>query len=249
MFSNIIEFLAPQVYLEINDNETYPSPTKINLPEWYKKIITLPSNRTVKSCVPFLDTLTSGYLLKMPVDLYIEHNTKTNNLNQNNASQYAEAFNAESYYKNNYININFQSQFHAPHQLQESPLLEKNKSLAIHKIMNPWIIKTPKNYSCLFVPPLNNADDRFSIIPGIVDTDTWNMQINFPILINGDKYPTLETTIKKGTPYVQILPFKRESWKMKISSQKRSDFIKNILKFHLNFSSYKNHFWNKKSWK
>jgi hypothetical protein len=25
---------------------------------------------------------------------------------------------------------------------------------------------------------------------------------------------TLETVIKKGTPYVQIIPFKRDSWKM-----------------------------------
>ena len=80
-------------------------------------------------------------------------------------------------------------------------------------LLNPWKIKTPKGYSCLFVPPLNNSDDRFSIIPGIVDTDTFPSEINFPIIINGDKYPVLETTIKKGTPYVQIIPFKRDSGK------------------------------------
>ena len=55
---------------------------------------------------------------------------------------------------------------------------------------------------------MNNADDRFSIIPGIVDTDTFNQEVNFPFVINGDKYSSLDTIIKKGTPCVQIIPFK-----------------------------------------
>jgi hypothetical protein len=99
----------------------------------------------------------------------------------------------------NFINLNStNSRYSSTEQLEGSPLIEKNKNLPFHKIINPWKIKTPKGYSCLFVPPLNNSDDRFSIIPGIVDTDTFPNEINFPIVINGDKYPTLETTIKKG---------------------------------------------------
>ena len=66
---------------------------------------------------------------------------------------------------------------------------------------------------------MNNTDDRFSIIPGIVDTDSFSLEINFPIVLNGDKYPVIKTTIKKGTPYVQVIPFKREKWKMKITTQ------------------------------
>jgi MinD superfamily P-loop ATPase len=97
---------------------------------------------------------------------------------------------------------------------------------------------------------MNNTDDRFSIIPGIVDTDTFDAEINFPIIINGDKYPILETTIERGTPYVQVIPFKRDSWKMKIErksahDQKKSRFIQNI---HI-LNNYKNIWWNKKSWK
>ena len=44
---------------------------------------------------------------------------------------------------------------------------------------------------------MNNNDDRFSIIPGIVDTDTYPMNINFPYVLNGDKYQTLDTVLKK----------------------------------------------------
>ena len=63
-------------------------------------------------------------------------------------------------------------------------VVEKNKNLPFHKILNPWIITTPPGYSTLFVPPLNNSDDRFSIIAGIVDTDTFKNEINFPIVIH-----------------------------------------------------------------
>ena len=111
------------------------------------------------------------------------------------------------------------------------------------------MIKTPPGYSCLFVPPLNNADDRFSIIAGIVDTDTFTQEINFPFVINGDKYPVLDTVVKMGTPYVQVIPFKRESWKMEIGESKQYRTLE-LFKFHQKYiHKYKNWFWRKKSWK
>jgi len=116
--------------------------------------------------------------------------------------------------------------------------------------LSPWTIKTPSGYSCLFLPPLNNADDRFSIIPGIVDTDIYPGEINFPIIVNGDKYPILETIIKMGTPFVQIIPFKREPWKMKIDNLDEKKLNKFKFKFGSSiYQTYKNLYWNKKSWK
>jgi len=103
-------------------------------------------------------------------------------------------------------------------------------------------------YSCLFIPPLNNRDDRFEIFSGIVETDRHPVEINFPFCINGDKYPVLNTIIKKGTPYVQIIPFKREDWKMKISENK--DHVKNQFSFLLWFKKlYREKSWRKTSWK
>ena len=123
--------------------------------------------------------------------------------------------------------------------------------MPFHKLLNPWIIKTPPGYSCLFLPPMNNSDDRFSIIPGIVDTDTFTSEINFPIIINGDKYPVLETVIKMGTPIAQVFPFKRESWKMVIEEE-NSEKEQNKRLFDLRstiINVYKNKWWSKKSWK
>jgi hypothetical protein len=124
---------------------------------------------------------------------------------------------------------------------------KKNNNFPAYKILSPWTIVTPKGYSCLFLPPMNNTDDRFSIIPGIVNTDTYNLPINFPILLNGDKYPVQDTFLKKGTPYVQVIPYKRESWNMEIKEEKQ--IVKKKFFYDLTFmQKYKNKFWNKVSW-
>ena len=139
---------------------------------------------------------------------------------------------------------------HGRQQLKGSPYIEKNMNQPFHKIINPWIIKTPPGYSCLFLPPMHNTDDRFSIIPGIVDTDTFKLEINFPIVINGDKYKSLKTTIERGTPFVQVIPFKRQSWKMKIepSNVKQRELDGFFYRMKL-IHNYKNLFWSKKIWK
>jgi hypothetical protein len=246
MFDKEIEFSAQEDYFALK--EDYPTPIKLNIPEWYKKLGHSVSNMTVKGCMPFLDTLTSGYLLKMPQDFHVRHNVE----NHHGLKDSFQAFGLHNmsrllFEKN--INLNTGSDVHFVSQIDGSPYVKKNKNLPFYKILNPWKIKTPKGYSCLFVPPLNNTDDRFSIIPGIVDTDTFPNYVNFPIVINGDKYPILETIIKKSTPYVQIIPFKRDSWKMKIKPREQEEIKNSRLFYHLKvLNAYKEKFWSKKSW-
>ena len=152
--------------------------------------------------------------------------------------------------------INLKLSSHAPeiqgtHQVEGWPKLEKNLDGPIHKFINPWKIKTPPGYSCLFLPVLNNNDSAFEIIPGIVDTDSFPLEINFPFILNGYKYKApIKFFIKKGTPIVQVFPFKRQKWKMKITpfdTKKRT--IDSGL-FHTTLlSRYKNYFWYKKDYK
>ena len=251
MFDKEIEFSAHEDYFALK--EDYPIPTKLNIPDWYKKLEHTVLNKTVKGCMPFLDTLTSGYILKMPQDFHVRHNIDNQN---EKGEEFKDSFQTFAlhdqpqllYAKS--LNLNSGIDVHNINQLKGSSLVEKNKNLPFYKIINPWKIKTPKGYSCLFVPPLNNSDDRFSIIPGIVDTDTFPNEINFPIVINGDKYPILEDTIKKGTPYVQIIPFKRNSWKMILKSREQKEIQNSRLFYGLSLLNlYKDKHWNKKSWK
>jgi hypothetical protein len=251
MFNKEIEFSAHEDYFSLK--EDYPTPIKLNIPEWYKKLEHTIFNRTIKGCMPFLDTLTSGYLLKMPQDFNIRHNIDTKNEKGEYIKDSFQTFglyDMQQLLNAKHINLNCGIDIHHTKQLEGSPFVEKNKNFPFYKIMNPWKIKTPKGYSCLFVPPLNNADDRFSIIPGIVDTDTFPLEVNFPIILNGDKYPVLETTIKKGTPYVQIIPFKRDSWKMAFKTRKQKEIQNPKLFYGLKLiNTYKDKYWNKKSWK
>tara|TARA_E500000318_G_scaffold83016_2_gene78546 strand:+ start:1611 stop:2351 length:741 start_codon:yes stop_codon:yes gene_type:complete len=246
MFSNIIEFKCNKDFIE-SQKDNLPIPAKLNIPQWYKEMSHKVNQRTIKGCMPFLDTLTTGYLLKMPVDYHIRHNI---NIDGEKITDYlstsGECF--DPVIKAS-TNLNYGDTFHPIEQLGKCPYVEKNKKLKIHKIHNPWLIKTPPGYSTLFLPPMNNADDRFSIIPGIVDTDEFDMEVNFPFVVNGDKYDSLETTIKYGTPYVQVIPFKREKWSMKVVENK-----KRFSKRHFSFTkylldNYKKRYWKVKKWK
>ena len=246
IFSKKIEFSSTEEYVDLKQD--YPKPAKYFTPEWFKKLNHSIKEMTVKGCMPFLDTLTTGYILSVPQDYIIRHNV------MNEEAKKLDAFQSSSLMYYNYppmgINLSQKVEVHSTNQLAGSPLIEKNKNLPFHKIMNPWLIKTPPGYSCLFVPPLNNKDDRFEILPGIVDTDTYEKEVNFPIVINGDKYPSLDTIIKKGTPYVQVIPFKRNDWEMKIKVRDEKKYKPWQFFYRLKLiHAYKTFFWKKKNYK
>lgn len=239
MFENIIEFSAEEKYLKIK--EDYPKPIKVNVPEWFKKLEHSSENKTVKGCIPFLQTLTTGYLLSLPQDFHL-----INNMYEPDKDRSVSSFKAANLTHDLNLNVDQNNDNHPTEQLKGSPLVKKNNNFAVHKIINPWKIKTPKGYSCLFLPPMNNTDDRFSIISGIVDTDSFNMTVNFPFIVNSDKYPVLDTILEKGTPYVQVIPFKRESWKMKISKMKEHNFSFSIFNTKI-IHNYRKLYWNNKT--
>ena len=82
-----------------------------------------------------------------------------------------------------------------------------------------------------------------------MDTDIHRLPVNFPFIINTDKYPALNTVIKKGTPMIQVIPFKRDSWVMSIEKQKDKSYSSEIIKFFTSLiDRYKNNVWQKKKW-
>jgi len=76
MFENKIVFRALNEYIEWSDVK--PEPVSVNVPEWYKKLEHKIGNFTVKGCLPFMDTLTTGYILKTPQDYYVDMKPKEN---------------------------------------------------------------------------------------------------------------------------------------------------------------------------
>ena len=241
--TNCIRFIAPEVI--IKDKEISPTPIKTQVPEWFKKLDG--TKDLVKNCMPFMDTLTNGYALKLPADLEIIFNDEETN----QTTLRCPYMKNPVFTQKHGININDKEAIHNREQLEGSPILNKNNNQTIQKIVYPFTIITPPGYSCLFLPPMNNTDDRFSIIPGIVETDKYFFETNFPFVLNGDKYTRMHTTLKKGLVFAQVIPFKRESWKMKLEQftkkemkEKDNWFVKFLSKFK---HKYKNTAWSKKN--
>jgi len=218
-----------------------PEPASSVLPDWYKNTNSyldnlkepfLDSNytrSTIKKCIPIFDAISSGYIIFSSGDLFIK--------------QVEENGRLVPYYR-------WRSQdlldFHGEVQAKLHPL-HKGEGLPYPKWINPWAIKTPKGYSCLFTTPLNR-DIPFTIMPGIVDTDTYNAPVNFPFVLNDI---TFEGIIPAGTPIAQVIPFKRDSWEINYGSEKEiKDYLKSEdLTSRRFFDSYKKLFWSKKIYK
>jgi hypothetical protein len=221
--------------IENLDDKYNPVPTKSMIPEWYKETASyISDNRivagdkdrtssTIKKCVPIFDSLTCGYLLLTPTDIFVENRD------------------GQPFYRwPNFEIIGF-------HTIEQASLYPSaEKYLSLPKLMNQFYIKTPKGYSTLFIPPMHR-DNVIQILPAIVDTDLYHNEINFPFVLNSHNF---EGLIPAGTPFAQLIPIKRKSFKMKIGNYGLTK-IANKQRFHL-FSTfqgyYRNNIWKRKQY-
>ena len=228
MFSKKIIFCATDANMV--DVWPHPKPASRFIPEEYKSLERFKGGNlheiTLKTCVPFLDSLTAGYIIPFDQDYVVDPVEKDFAVTPANKQQ--DDFG-----------------YHGKVQMPEK--WHKVTGGNAGKFNNKWLIKTPPGYSCLFIKPMNRIESRFEIISGIVDTDTYINTINFPFILHKrDK----QFIIKKGEPMVQVIPFKRESWKI------WTGFYLEKLhqKTHTLLTSkwmdrYKTMFWHKKNFK
>jgi len=207
--------------------EYHPQPASKFIPEWYKNIESyIPQKKnpdstvTIKKCIPVLDSMTAGYVIVSPCDVYVSIKD------------------GEPFYNST---INSMIQFHPRKQAYSHPMANE---FTYPKWINPWAIKTPKGWSCYFKPLAHNPNPWFQILEGFVDTDTYNSPINFPFVL---KDPYKECLIPAGTPIAQIIPVKRESWKMKIDEIPEADSVKKMINSKF-FDRYKKMYWEKKQY-
>jgi hypothetical protein len=211
-----------------------PKPASDVLPEWYKKTSSYVSGKkepmpgsqtpsTIKKCIPVFDALTSGYVISTYCDLWIKK-TENGDVSYNTSTS---------------IDISFHPTTQAPYH----PFMNDH---AYPKWSNPWAIKTPPGYSCLFIPPVHGGNEYFQIAEGVVDTDRYNAAVNFPFILKDINF---EGLIPAGTPMVQVIPFKRDNWKMKVNSDTENSTEHTRLLESKFFDRYKTMFWTSKSFK
>ena len=170
-----------------------PRPAKAALPDWFRKIPAVDMDHvgardnalTIKRCMPFLDALATGWILPLAAEIRLEI--------KNGGKDVESGWEFDRVMVSN----------HNPHQVAGHPHTPRPPC----KFHNYWSIRTAPGWSCLFVPPLNRPNGIFEVAAGVVDTDTYAAHIHFPFFPIG---PDGLHIIEKGTPLVQIFPFRRE---------------------------------------
>ena len=153
---------------------------------------------TIKKCVPVLDAMTTGYFLETQFDLIFAKNEDSGGYSFS--------------YRPDESNVNkYPITMHPWEQVRNMPLDGQFHEYAF-KFTSPYLIKTPPGYSCIFSHPFNQINP-FHSLTGVVDTDMHPLAVQFPFLMRKN----WDGIIPKGTPIIQIIPFRRDDWSMRIS--------------------------------
>jgi hypothetical protein len=234
---NLIKF-TPKTP-EVEANVPSPDPAKKCFPDWYKRLPKFENNRfqikilnqgvqsnaTAKSCMPFLDTLTTGYIQKTWCDIMID-------VRGENDVNYAFSNSPEIISHRDKISI---------------PDMCGNEFHQIEFVWRqPWVPKLPDGYSLLYTHPLNRSDLPFVTLSGIIDNDRYINETagNHPFFIKKG----FSGIIPAGTPMFQMIPIKREKWQsITTPVDKHYEYTKSgVYRFFVD--GYKKLFWNKKEY-
>jgi hypothetical protein len=223
---------------------TTPHPARTSVPKWWRDgELTFDSpdhpvhekgvsNAGMKSCIPFMEVMTSGYLLKTPFDVYVVK------------------------LENGDVELTWAGPENiGPNQL---PFIGQRPKELGATIPRPpgflpnsftwfsyWSWKTPRGYSTIVTHPFNRNELPFQTLSGIIDSDKFNLNGNIPFYLKED----FEGIIPAGTPFAQIYPFKRTKWKMFVDSSLNDIFIENQGEdLRTPKGSYKKKLWVKKEY-
>lgn len=238
-------------------NISVPVPTQTEIPYWYKdadrfakmpggeyykapkEVCPFPKEGTAddygkiptwKACPAILDAFTTGYLFKTPCDLV--------------------------FYKNNQgtIDVKIDDPRYTDFCTKRPPMPQFEHPKGFYQNhfawSSPWGVELPEGYSALFMTPMNRFDLPFLNTTGIVDSDKVHLLGSFPFFI----VEGWEGTLPAGTPYMQVLPFKREDWEHKVELLDQSsmyDKMVNNMKFYRKPDGgvYKSKVWSKREYR
>ncbi len=204
-----IKFVLNRPWLN-DSSPSKPGPAVKTIPDWYREADRFAQNPmtgkpwempngggkipTWKACPAVYDIMGSGYMYKTPCDIEF-----------------------------------FEDQYG---QIQVKVLDEKNKDfiqerMPMPQFKNPhgyhekhfawwadWAVELPEGYSALYSQPFNRFELPFLTTNGIIDNDKVHLPGTMPFFIAKG----FTGVIPAGTPYAQILPFKRENWESEVVS-------------------------------
>jgi hypothetical protein len=218
-----------------------PEPTTLNIPSWWKEQPTTINGEqhivdgsykfTVKKCQAIFDALATGYVLKAPVDIFIDSKKERHEAQVPYDWKHASPLIISS---------------HPREQVSMMPIDKSIFMPDILRIHPLWVVKTPPGYSTLFLPPMHGKDLPIEMVPGVIDTDTFVTDGHLSFFVKRN----FNGVIKQGTPIAQILPFKREDWDHIIHDYDANTIERQRKKIRSTFSNgYRMKFWSKKEYR
>jgi hypothetical protein len=160
------------------------------LPDWYKKAKRYheEGGSTYKNCVPLFEAMYSGYVMLTPCDI-------------------------EFYLKEGIPYVNVINNKYESFVRERSPMNDFHTPIGFYDKHFAWLpqwgFEVPKGYNVLYMTPFNGYSLPFINTMGIVNNDKTSHPGSIPFFLKKE----FAGIIKKGTPFLQILPIKREDWK------------------------------------
>lgn len=173
-----------------------PKPAAKYVADWFKKIPPFMDDRddfgaksmTAKKCLPMLDAMSLGYVIPLQGDLHVKTNEDKTQI---------EITSPPALPICEFHNIKQLGERTAP-GFPTTPI----------KFINYWVIKTAPGWSTMVTPLVNTFGGHFTCLSGLVDTDRYPKEINFPAAWHT---PNFDDLIPAGTPLVVVHPVKRSS--------------------------------------
>lgn len=239
-----MQFIGNRYWLSKDENNK-PSPIIKYMPKWFREADRFakipgtdefwvgPDNGKIptwKACPALFDIMGTGYALVTPCNIEFFINEKG----------IIDCKIEDERYKDFCSTRQQMPQFEHPHGFYRD-----------HFAWFPeWAVKAPEGYSVLYSSPFNRYDLPFITVAGIIDNDKVNLPGTMPFFIREG----WTGVIPAGTPYAQLLPFKREDWDSEYVVPDHLNMMKsniqNSKKFRIpNGGVYKNTVWSKRTYK
>jgi hypothetical protein len=233
---------------------TEPVPAQSMIPRWYHEgesfiskgiedlnVVRKEERRAgMKACMPLLDALTSGYMLRTWRDVEIVKNESNviifRNVIKNNDGEWIEDKTDNPY----------PSIVERPDELGYTIPRPEGHSFNQLVWESPWGWEVPKGWSVLVTHPLNRWDLPFTSISGFMESDSFVLNGGIPFFLKNEWTGIIE----KGTPVAQLLPIKRDTWMAyyeKDATKKALSILK-VLR-SVPYGWYRNNMWIKKVYK
>jgi hypothetical protein len=237
---------VPKIYFEELFDELgcpHPEPAINAFPKWFKDMPKFIDPKvhgksgvrkigTIRDCPAVNDAMSFGYTMYLPGDVFIDATGDTIKYDTGTFGDGSRITDAE---------FDFITE-HDPIQTSgyQSMFDFHKQSL---KWQTYWGVRTDEGYSTMFIHPMHRNDFPFYSVTAIVDTDRFATRSPYAFFVKKG----FKGIIHRGTPMLQVIPFKREDWDMEIVEPDSRNYHKNIQKLGSVFSQpYKKLFWQRK---